>query len=337
VIIDIGYGHQIVSADDPYIKIAAGGCEASAESGPPGGTPVDLFPILRYFPSWFPGTHYANFARYASHKIRLLREYPFAQVEEQLANGTAKPSFLSYQLESLGRRNGLEDAASVKRIQAAATVIYIAGAETTSSTLAFFFLAMVLYPECQKKAQDEIDSVIGSDRLPDFYDRESLPYIECVLQETLRWNQAAPAGVPHKTMEDDIYNGMLIPKGSTVIANARGMTLDESVYQDPFNFDPTRFLPAPMGRGEQYPSTFGFGRRICPGRYLADDSLWIAIATIIATITISRAIGEDGKEIIPDVAPVAIGITSHPKPFPCRLEPRNNTALNLLREVTESG
>lgn len=139
-------------------------------------------------------------------------------------------------------------------------------------------------------------------------------------------------------MEDDVYNGMLIPKGSTIIANTRSMTLDESVYRDPFRFDPARFLPAPMGRGEPYSNgPFGFGRRICPGRHLADDSLWIAIATILATISVSKAIGKDGREITPDATVVTSGVASHPLPFQCRLEPRSEMASNLLRHVTESG
>lgn len=60
-------------------------------------------------------------------------------------------------------------------------------ATQTSASLAFFVLAMVLYPECQAKAQEELDAVIGSDRLPEFRDRESLPYLECLVQETLRY------------------------------------------------------------------------------------------------------------------------------------------------------
>jgi hypothetical protein len=128
----------------------------------------------------------------------------------------------------------------------------------TWSSLSIFFLAMVLHPECQIKAQEEIDAVIGSDRLPEFEDRESLPYVECILQETLRhesfhshissssyfrhclrWNQSVPlslcfstapkqschlqlpTGAPHRSLDDDIYNGMFIPKGSIVIANIR--------------------------------------------------------------------------------------------------------------------
>ncbi|KAF8074603.1 cytochrome P450 [Lyophyllum atratum] len=338
VIIDIAYGHWAVSSDDPYVKIAVDCSHATAEAGPAGGTPVDLFPFLRHFPSWFPGTYYATLARSVSGRFQKLKEYPFTQVMEQMAKGTAKPSFLATQLEALSNDGGPEDMVKIKRIQAASAIIYIGGAETISSSLGFFFLAMVLYPECQIRAQEEIDSVIGSSRLPEFYDWESLPYVECVMQETLRWNNALPAGVPHSALEDDIYNGMLIPKGSTIIANTRSMTLDESVYKDPSTFDPTRFLPAPAGRGEPYPvGPFGFGRRVCPGRHLADDSLWIVIATVLATMSISKAIGKDGKEIIPDSVPVTIGPTSHPTPFPCRLEPRNETASGLLKQVPESG
>lgn len=62
-----------------------------------------------------------------------------------------------------------------------------------------FILAMVLYPEVQKRAQTELDHVIGKDRLPDFTDRASLPYLECILSETLRWHPVTPLGIPcHK-------------------------------------------------------------------------------------------------------------------------------------------
>ena len=96
---------------------------------------------------------------------------------------------------------------------------------------------MALYPEVQKKAQAEIDAVVGSKRLPDFHDRHSLPYLNAVLKETLRWNLVAPLGrllliiivatiltspkaIPHMSTTDDEYNGFYIPKGTIVIGNA---------------------------------------------------------------------------------------------------------------------
>ncbi|KAG6836286.1 hypothetical protein H0H93_009477 [Arthromyces matolae] len=110
-------------------------------------------------------------------------------------------------------------------------------------------------------------------------------------------------------MEDDIYRGMFIPKGSLMIANARAMGLDENVYRAPHVFDPSRYLSHPQGRSEPRPSaSFGFGRRICPGRHLADASVWIAIACVLATFDIQKPIGPNGKEITPEVT-LSNGIT----------------------------
>lgn len=78
---------------------------------------------------------------------------------------------------------------------------------------------MVVYPEVQRKAQMEIDQVIGTDRLPGFQDRQNLPYIDAMVKEVLRWHPVAPMGLPHMTTEDDIYKGYLIPKGAYLLPN----------------------------------------------------------------------------------------------------------------------
>ena len=76
-------------------------------------------------------------------------------------------------------------------------------------------------PEVQRKAQAELDSVVGPHRLPEFSDRDSLPYINALIKELLRWRSVVPVGVPHRSLEDDEYRGMYIPKGATIIPNAR--------------------------------------------------------------------------------------------------------------------
>ncbi|KAG6907104.1 hypothetical protein DXG01_010517 [Tephrocybe rancida] len=348
MIIAISYGHQITADDDPYLKIADDVCRFAVPTlSPPQGSAVQIMPWLQHFPTWFPGTYYANRAREAGHFVRQLYEYPYADVKRQLENGTAKPSFLATQLEEL-QSGEIEPGVTIEHIQGTSAITYVAGAETTSSTLSIFIFALLLHPECQIKAQEEIDRVIGG-RLPEFSDRDSLPYVECLLQEMQRWHPTVPLGVPHFSMEDDIYDGMFIPKGSIVIANARwhptvplgvphfsmeddiydgmfipkgsiviakarGMTLDESVYHGPFTFNPNRFLPKPLGRGEPHPTiSFGFGRRICPGRYLADDSLWMAMATILTTLSISKVVGQDGKEVTPELK-FTLGVTRGLKP-----------------------
>jgi len=78
---------------------------------------------------------------------------------------------------------------------------------------------MLLNPEVQAKAQEELDRVVGPNRLPEFSDQPDLPYIHAVCKEVLRWHPAAPLGVPHSNIRDDEYRGMLIAKGSTVMPN----------------------------------------------------------------------------------------------------------------------
>ncbi|KAF5382531.1 hypothetical protein D9615_002807 [Tricholomella constricta] len=308
IVIRLVSGHQITSDDDYYIRMAEEVGATAANSGPPGSTAVDFFPFLKNFPSWFPGTYYARYARSVRKVVRNLHDYPHDAVQEQLKKGTARPSFLTSQLEMLNNNPGGKGVNKLEDILGAAGAMYIGGADTTSSSMSIFFLAIVIHPECQVKAQEEIDRVIGQGRLPELTDRDSLPYMECLMQESLSifFNLlllTQTIGVPHRSLEDDIYNDMFIPKGSVIIANIRGMTLDESMYSNPLEFNPDRFLPKDQGGlGEPFPiTTFGFGRRVCPGKYLADASLWIAMASLLATTTISKVIGNDGKEITPEV------------------------------------
>ena len=78
---------------------------------------------------------------------------------------------------------------------------------------------MALHPNVARKAQEELDRVVGNERLPDFSDREKLPYISALMKELLRWTCPVPIGVPKVVMEDDIYNGYFIPAGATIIEN----------------------------------------------------------------------------------------------------------------------
>lgn len=87
------------------------------------------------------------------------------------------------------------------------------------SSLAFFFLAMTMYPEVQARAQEEIDRVVGQDRLPNLGDREDLPYVEAVVKEVLRWYPVAPMALPHTSVQDDMCEGYSIPSGSMLLAN----------------------------------------------------------------------------------------------------------------------
>ncbi|RXW16401.1 hypothetical protein EST38_g9452 [Candolleomyces aberdarensis] len=169
-----------------------------------------------------------------------------------------------------------------------------------------------MYLEIQEKAQAELDRVIGIDRLPDFGDREDLIYLKALIIEMMRWHQVFPLGLPRKLMENGYYNGYFIPKGTTVIGNAwyvldlghasRGKQSDAlllshgAVLHDPSLFtDPMEFIPERYIKNGRFNNDwvnpldfdFGFGRRICPGKNVAMEMLYLAIASILFMFEIS--------------------------------------------------
>ncbi|KAI5824986.1 cytochrome P450 [Schizophyllum commune Tattone D] len=325
VVLGAGFGVSIESDDDPYVRMAEDASYALAHGGAPAGSFIDFLPFLRYLPSWLVPLRSLKFAREWHAAIRKIHEVPFAAVQKDIQEGKARPSLVQQQLEA--RMSALDRGETYEMthedIQGAAGAIFAAGQDTTWATLTVFVLNMVLNPDVQHEAQEEIDRVVGRDRLPSFTDRASMPYLDHVLLETLRWCPVSPLGVPHKSLEDDIYRGMYIPKGTIVYANARAMCHDTRVYKSPEAFDPMRYAPiSEGGRAEPPPvGHFGFGRRICVGRHFADATLWIIMATMLATLNFEKVLDNDGQPITPKVSLTA-GLTSHPESFPCVLMPR---------------
>ena len=97
--------------------------------------------------------------------------------------------------------------------------MYAAGADSTNALITSFILVMTLYPEIQQRAQEEIDRVVGTQRLPAIEDRANLPYVECIIREVYRWNPASPLSVPHRLLRNDEYESHMIPEGTIIIPN----------------------------------------------------------------------------------------------------------------------
>ncbi|KAG0698389.1 cytochrome P450 [Suillus ampliporus] len=192
-------------------------------------------------------------------------------------------------------------------------------------------LAMVLYPDVQRCAQAEIDSVIGRDRLPAFEDRVSLPYIDAVLRETFRWAPAVPLGVPHAASSADIYDGYL--QKVPFLFNERLICTVTPLHQERPSCA-THAVPRRISfyarevhgrqrRDDPAEYVFGLGRRIFPGRHYGEASLWSAIVTMLATMDISSAKDDQGNVI--DFTPKFItGATRYPMIFPCNVSPRSH-------------
>ena len=150
-------------------------------------------------------------------------------------------------------------------------------------------LAMLAYPETQVRAHAELDSVVGRARMPTFADYPHLPYIRAMVKEVLRWRPVAPLGMPHRSTKDDWYEGMFIPKGTICIPNVWHMNRDPEIFgKNTEHFDPGRYLDVSgdLASGlsdikEQGHFTYGFGRRNCVGRHMADNTLFINMAVML--------------------------------------------------------
>ena len=177
-----------------------------------------------------------------------------------------------------------------------------AGGETMSTALLWWLLAMIAYPEVQNQAHAELDEVVGNARPPTFADIPSLPYIRAMVKETLRWSPIIPFGVPHASIADDWYEGMFIPKGTICLQNMRVINYEPEVFgNDAADFNPARYLDEQHrqvrvldGREEGH-MAFGFGRRICPGRYVAEGTLAIDMATLLWAMRFERPEGARGE------------------------------------------
>jgi hypothetical protein len=245
--------------------------------------------LVQYVPAWFPG---AGFKRQAAEWKKVndyLHTKPFNDVVEKMKVGTAGDSVLRGLLTP--EDGSVIDEEEEDIIKWVVGAIYSGGADTTVCALSTFVLAMVLYPEVQANAQVEIDRVIGADRLPEIADRPSLPYVEAVYKETLRWHPVAPLAVPHRVTKDDHYGGYTIAAGSTIVANIWAMTRSQP---DSDLFKPERHLPG-GNHVNQDPRTyvFGFGRRVCPGLNLADSEVWLGVVSLLAAFKILKK--SDGK------------------------------------------
>ncbi|PPQ89805.1 hypothetical protein CVT25_007410 [Psilocybe cyanescens] len=359
VIMKVAYGYQVSSNDDQMVSTLEEAFRIHATLIVPGKYWVELFPMLRFLPEWMPGAGFRRVAREFGKTLHRVEEIPLVWARENMVLPSFHLLFLGNILtdslqdtgdfvESFTSRNlstddgRVPDDTKLDYIKWCAAALYIGGGDTTVSALTTFFLLMSLYPEVQKQAQRDIDR-IAPNRHPTLDDHESLPYIRAMIKEILRWAPVAPLGIPHRVMEDNIYENYFIPKDTRIIANIWAITHDEEMYPNPQLFDPARHLgesPQP----DPFKFVFGFGRRVCPGAHLAEMSLFLNIANILATFDISKAVDERGVAIDPSIA-WTTGVTRseycsfnsvdgcadpllmyrHLKPFDCQIKPRSKS------------
>ncbi|TCD66168.1 hypothetical protein EIP91_001722 [Steccherinum ochraceum] len=327
MILKIVYGYEIKPGNDPFVEIVDEAMSQFIYLSRPGAYMVDFFPWMRFIPSWFPGAHFKREGKKFRSTMDDMIHVPFNYVKDKMKEGNAPPSYVANLLSSDDYTPDQDWG-----IKTSAATVYAGGADTTSAQVHGFYLLMLLWPDAQRKAQEEIDKVVGTHRLPDFGDREHLPYTEALLKECMRLHSAVPLNGPRRALKDDVQDGYFIPKGSLIQPNIWSILHDPEVYPDPMNFVPERWLvddPPPHPRE----FIFGFGRRICPGMIMADASFYISSVMTLALFDV-RASKDSPKSFTQGDGGVLDGQSiCHPKHFSCNITPRSRKAEELIMSV----
>lgn len=297
---------------------------------------VNDFPFLRHLPRWFPGAHFQRFGK-TGHDIRIrYANETYNMVFDQVRKGQVeRPSYVSGLLEAKGSENVSDE--DVYLIKWTAASLFTAGSTTTASLVNSFFMMASLYPEVTKKAQAEIDAVVGRERIPSLHDRPLLPYTDAMVQEVMRMCPPVSLGLAHLATEDIEFHGYRIPKGTQINPNIWAILRDPKHFSSPHIFNPNRFL-GPKPEPDPRKFIFGFGRRVCPGSHVANNGSWILSAGILSVFDVlpspqlearvATLGGRESNRLYELTEPH--GLFGDALPFSCKITLRDAASISIL-------
>ncbi|KAI1622014.1 cytochrome P450 [Exophiala viscosa] len=336
VIMTVAYGHRMADWDNPLTKKIYSVVNNLQVFSAPGAFLVDTFPTLQHFPQWMFGNWRKFGEKCFNHDSRVYLGL-WGDLKKEVDQGKANPCFAKDFYLSDPAKVGLDE------LQAAYQTggLVEAGSETTSAYLNSFILNMTANPHVMRKAQEEVDRVVGPNRLPSWEDEPNLPYLRAIIKELLRMRPPNKFGMQHYTTEDDWYEGYFIPKDTVVVLNWWHINYDPAHWDQPEKFMPERFLgydlPAAAyiniaDPNERDHYSYGAGRRICPGVHVAEKSLYLNIARVLWAFDIAKKVGSDGKIVEPDASMVP-GWMTIPVPFECDIRVRDEKKKALIDQI----
>ncbi|KAA8651078.1 hypothetical protein EYZ11_010179 [Aspergillus tanneri] len=268
-------GCRIPSPTDPRIKETIQDLYDLSETGVTGAF-LDSWAFLWALPEWvFPVCKKARDIA-AKHRDLIWRNY--TDVLQRTSHGEALPSFNHAIQEKL--KQGWPGVTEIEGAEIGHHLL-TGTTDTTASSLINWVAAMALNQDAQRKAQEEIDRVVGRDRLPTDSDADRLPYVRQVIQESQRWITAVPLSLPRATSAPVQWGPYEIAKDTGLIMNSYAIHNDPALFPKPQEFLPERWDGKPnagYNGNDQLLFTFGAGRGICPGQHLAERSLFLVVS-----------------------------------------------------------
>jgi len=277
---------------------------------------------VKYIPAWFPGASFQRIAKANRQLIGDIRYLGYDVAHAAHKNGHRDESLVSRILDEDGPSDTLRDTIAS---------LFAAGTDTVSGAVSNFFYGVLLHPEVQETLHEELDRVVGQDRLPTFDDHDSLRYLDAVRKEGTRWQPLGPIGIPHKCKNEDTYKGYVFPANTVFIIHLWYVYQDPRIWDHPERYDPDRFLPEKNPKAASLPdpweTNFGFGRRRCPGQHLAHAVLMQYCAMILWAFNLRVPDGEPMPH--PSTTVWRDAIVRSPE-FRMKFEPRSKRHLQML-------
>lgn len=249
---------------------------------------LNVFPVLLNIPG-LPGKIFSGKKAFMAMLDELLTEHKMTRDPTQPPRDLTD-AFLA-EVEKAKRKP--ESSFNDENLRMVVADLFMAGMVTSSITLSWALLLMILHPDMQSHVQKEIDEVIGQARCPEMADQAHMPYTNAVIHEVQRFGDILPLGVPHKTTRDIEVQGFLIPKGTTLLTNLSSVLKDETVWEKPLRFHPEHFLDA-QGRFVKHEAfmPFSAGRRACLGEPLARMELFLFFTCLLQRFNFSVPAGQ---------------------------------------------
>ncbi|KAL4810336.1 cytochrome P450 [Aspergillus unguis] len=295
---------------------------------PGANPPVDEFKFLRYIPAFM--AHWKRRGVDAGQTMDRVWGTARRLVDERRAKGIRRDCVIDNVLDEYEKKGWPLTQHGFNNLMGE---FLEGGADTTTAQLLTLVLAFAKNPHVQAKARQEIDAVCGTERSPRWTDFSQMPYINCIVKEGQRWRPVAVTALPHRARVDDEYEGMLIPKDSTLFIPVWALHHTESLYTDPETFNPDRFLGKPK-LANDYAGSPDYENRdkICPGIHLAERNMWRIAAKLLWAFEFQEPLDPVTKEIRP-LDPYAYnpGILQAPLPFEVRIKPRSQAHIETIK------
>ncbi|XP_054477076.1 cytochrome P450 2G1-like [Anoplopoma fimbria] len=296
VICCLVFGQRFSYDDQSFLSLLQILTETLKFGSSPFGQLYNIFPGLM---EWLPGRQHKVFAR-----IEELREFIIKKIQEH--QDTLEPGsprdYIDCFLTRLNQEKHIPTSEfHYENLVATVLNLYLAGTETTSSTLRFALSVLIKYPKIQENMQQEIETVIGQQRCPYMEDKKSLPFTDAVLHEIQRLMDIVPMSIPHYALRDISFRGYTIPKDTIIIPLLHSVLKDEKQWETPWSFNPQHFLDQNGNFKKNHAfMPFSAGKRACVGESLARMEIFLFLVTLLQRFTFSCPGGPDSVDLSPE-------------------------------------